>query len=156
MLRSRTDDWFECKIKYQKQQEDGTQKKVTEQYALNALSFTEAEKRIMEEMSSYISGAFEVSDIKKARYKEVVFDDADSSDKWYKVKVQNITLDERTAKEKLSNVYYLVNASTSKVALNNTIEYLGQGMADYKIASVVETKIFDVYEYGASGWVYGL
>jgi len=150
MLRSRTDDWFECKIKYQKQQEDGTQKKVTEQYALNALSFTEAEKRIMEEMSSYISGAFEVSDIKKARYKEVVFDDADSSDKWYKVKVQYITLDERTAKEKLSNVYYLVNASTSKVALNNTIEYLGQGMADYKIASVVETKIFDVYEYGAN------
>ena len=150
MLRSRTDDWFECKIKYQKQQEDGTQKKVTEQYAVNALSFTEAEKRIMEEMSSYISGAFEVSDIKKARYKEVVFDDADSSDKWYKVKVQYITLDERTAKVKLSNVYYLVNASTSKVALNNTIEYLGQGMADYKIASVVETKIFDVYEYGAN------
>ena len=150
MLRSRTDDWFECKIKYQKQQEDDTQKKVTEQYAVNALSFTEAEKRIMEEMSSYISGAFEVSDIKKARYKEVVFDDADSSDKWYKVKVQYITLDERTAKEKLSNVYYLVNASTSKVALNNTIEYLGQGMADYKIASVVETKIFDVYEYGAN------
>ena len=150
MLRSRTDDWFECKIKYQKQQEDDTQKKVTEQYAVNALSFTEAEKRIMEEMSSYISGAFEVSDIKKARYKEVVFDDADSSDKWYKVKVQYITLDERTAKVKLSNVYYLVNASTSKVALNNTIEYLGQGMADYKIASVVETKIFDVYEYGAN------
>ena len=147
MLRSRTDDWFECKIKYQKQQEDGTQKKVTEQYAVNALSFTEAEKRIMEEMSSYISGAFEVSDIKKARYKEVVFDDADSSDKWYKVEVQYITLDERTAKEKLSNVYYLVNASTSKVALNNTIEYLGQGMADYKIASVVETKIFDVFEH---------
>lgn len=150
MLRSRTDDWFECKIKYQKQQEDGTQKKVTEQYAVNALSFTEAEKRIMEEMSSYISGAFEVSDIKKARYKEVVFDDADSSDKWYKVKVQYITLDERTAKEKLSNVYYLVNASTSKVALNNMIEYLGQGMADFKIASVVETKILDVYEYGTN------
>jgi len=150
MLRSRTDDWFECKIKYQKQQEDGMQKKVTEQYAVNALSFTEAEKRIMEEMSSYISGAFEVSDIKKARYKEVVFDDADSSDKWYKVKVQYITLDERTAKEKLSNVYYLVNASTSKVALNNMIEYLGQGMADFKIASVVETKILDVYEYGTN------
>ena len=150
MLRSRTDDWFECKIKYQKQQEDGTQKKVTEQYAVNALSFTEAEKRIMEEMSSYISGAFEVSDIKKVSYKEVVFDDTDSSDKWYKVKVQYITLDERTAKEKLSNVYYLVNASTSKVALNNTIEYLGQGMADFKIASVVETKILDVYEYGTN------
>ena len=149
-MRSRSAIWFECKIRYEKTQEDGTQKKVTEQYAVNALSFTEAEKRIMEEMSSYISGAFEVSDIKKARYKEVVFDDADSSDKWYKVKVQYITLDERTAKVKLSNVYYLVNASTSKVALNNMIEYLGQGMADFKIASVVETKILDVYEYGTN------
>ena len=68
-MRSRSAIWFECKIRYEKTQEDGTQKKVTEQYAVNALSFTEAEKRIMEEMSSYISGAFEVSDIKKARYK---------------------------------------------------------------------------------------
>ena len=142
--------WFECKIRYEKTQEDGSLKKTTETYVVDALSFTEAEKRIMEEMSSYISGAFEVSGIKKARYKEVVFDDADSSDKWYKVKVQYITLDERTAKVKLSNVYYLVNASTSKVALNNMIEYLGQGMAYFNIASVVETKILDVYEYGTN------
>lgn len=149
-MRTRNSEWYEVKFQHEQTQEDGTQKKVTEQYAVNALSFTEAEKRIMEEMSSYISGAFEVSDIKKARYKEVVFDDTDSSDRWYKVKVQFITLDERTAKEKITNVYYLVNASTSKVALNNMIEMLGQGMADYKIASVVETKIFDVYEYGAN------
>lgn len=67
----------------------------------NALSFTEAEKRIMEEMSSYISGAFEVSDIKKARYKEVVFDDADSSDKWYKVKVQYITARRKNGKREV-------------------------------------------------------
>lgn len=99
-MRSRTADWFECKIKYEKMLEDGTQKKVTEQYTVDALSFTEAEKRIMEEMSSYISGAFEVSDIKKASYKEVFFSDQDSADKWYKAKLQFITLDEKTAKEK--------------------------------------------------------
>ena len=149
MLRSRTEQWFECKIKYDKVQENGMQKKVTEQYSLDAMSFTECEKRITEEIQSLISGDFEVSEIKKAAYKEVVFDDANSSDKWYKVKVQFITIDERTAKEKLSNVYYLVQAGTSKGALNNTIEYLCQGMADFKIASVVETKILDVYEYGA-------
>lgn len=151
-MRSRTDNWFECKIKYEKMQEDGTQKKVTEQYTVDALSFTEAEKRIMEEMSSYISGAFEVSDIKKASYKEVFFADLDSSDKWYKTKVQFITIDEKTAKEKRSNVYYLVNAGSFKGAVDNVIEFMGQGTIDYSIAAINETTIMDVYEYGKTNY----
>ncbi|WP_036877732.1 DUF4494 domain-containing protein [Xylanibacter oryzae] len=151
-MRSRTDNWFECKIKYEKMQEDGTQKKVTEQYTVDALSFTEAEKRIMEEMSSYISGAFEVSDIKKASYKEVFFADLDSADKWYKTKVQFITIDEKTAKEKRSNVYYLVNAGSFKGAVNSVIEFMGQGTIDYSIAAINETAIMDVYEYGKTNY----
>ncbi|MBP7359094.1 MAG: DUF4494 domain-containing protein [Prevotella sp.] len=151
-MRSRTDNWFECKIKYEKMQEDGTQKKVTEQYTVDALSFTEAEKRIMEEMSSYISGAFEVSDIKKASYKEVFFADLDSADKWYKTKVQFITIDEKTAKEKRSNVYYLVNAGSFKGAVDNVIEFMGQGTIDYSIAAINETAIMDVYEYGKTNY----
>lgn len=70
-MRSRTAEWFECKIRYEKTMEDGMQKKVTEAYTVDALSFTEAEQRIIEEMSSYISGEFEVADIKKAPYKEI-------------------------------------------------------------------------------------
>jgi hypothetical protein len=151
-MRSRTDNWFECKIKYEKMQEDGTQKKVAEQYTVDALSFTEAEKRIMEEMSSYISGAFEVSDIKKASYKEVFFADLDSADKWYKTKVQFITIDEKTAKEKRSNVYYLVNAGSFKGAVDNVIEFMGQGTIDYSIAAINETAIMDVYEYGKTNY----
>ena len=151
-MRSRTDNWFECKIKYEKMQEDGTQKKVTEQYTVDALSFTEAEKRIMEEMSSYVSGAFEVSDIKKASYKEVFFADLDSADKWYKTKVQFITIDEKTAKEKRSNVYYLVNAGSFKGAVDNVIEFMGQGTIDYSIAAINETAIMDVYEYGKTNY----
>ena len=72
-MRSRTADWFETKIRYEKTMDDGLQKKVTEQYTVDALSFTEAESSITEEMSSYISGEYEVSDIKKAAYKEVFF-----------------------------------------------------------------------------------
>ena len=72
-MRSRTATWFECKIRYEKTTEDGLQKKVTEQYVVNALSFSEAEQRIIEEMSAYISGEFEVTDVKKAQYKEVFF-----------------------------------------------------------------------------------
>ncbi len=80
-MRSRTADWFETKIRFEKTMEDGLQKKVTEQYTVDALSFTEAEKSIIEEMSAYISGEFEVADIKKASYKEVFFSEADSDDR---------------------------------------------------------------------------
>ena len=80
-MRSRTAEWFECKIRYEKTMEDGMQKKVTETYTVDALSFTEAEQRIMEEMSAYISGEFEVADIKKAAYKEIFFSDDDSADR---------------------------------------------------------------------------
>ena len=95
-MRSRTAIWFETKVRYEKTIDDGSQKKVTEQYTVDALSFTEAEATIIEEMSSYISGEFEVSDIKKATYKEVFFSEAEADDRWYKVKLQFITIDEKT------------------------------------------------------------
>ena len=100
MMRSRTAEWFETKIKYEKTMEDGLTKKVTEQYVVDALSFTEAERRIIEEMTNYISGAFDVADIKKATYKEIFFSDAEMADRWYKAKLQFITIDEKTEKEK--------------------------------------------------------
>lgn len=146
-MRSRTADWFECKIRYEKTQEDGTQKKVTESYTVDALSFTEAEQRITEEMSSYISGEFEVNDIKKAAYKEIFFSDLDEADRWYKAKLQFITMDDKTQKEKRSNVNYLVNAGTLQGAVKNIDEVMGGTMIDYVIASVAETTLMDVYEY---------
>lgn len=127
--------------------DDGMQKKVTELYTVDALSFTEAEQRIMEEMSSYISGEFEVADIKKAAYKEIFFSDSDEADRWYKTKLQFITIDEKTDKEKRSNVNYLVNAGTLESAVKNIKEVMDGGMIDYAIASVSETQLMDVYEY---------
>lgn len=146
-MRSRTAEWFECKIRYEKTMDDGMQKKVTEVYTVDALSFTEAEQRIMEEMSSYISGEFEVADIKKAAYKEIFFSDSDEADRWYKAKLQFITIDEKTDKEKRSNVNYLVNAGTLEGAVKNINEVMNSGMIDYAIASVSETQLMDVYEY---------
>jgi hypothetical protein len=130
--------------------EDGLQKKVKEQYVVDALSFTEAEKRITEEMSSYISGAFDVADIKKATYKEIFFSDEATADRWYKAKVQFITIDEKTEKEKRSNVYYLVQASTLQGALKNVDEVMGGTMIDYAIAAISETTVMDVFEYQKS------
>ena len=146
-MKSRTAQWFECKIRYEKTMEDGLQKKVTENYVIDALSFTEAEQRIMEEMSAYISGEFDIADIKKASYKEIFFSDDDLADRWYKAKLQFITIDEKTEKEKRNNVYYLLNAGTLNAAVKNIDEVMGGTMIDYAIASIAETTIMDVFEY---------
>ena len=149
-MRSRTAEWFECKIRYEKVMEDGLQKRVSENYVVDALSFSEAEERIIEEMSSYISGEFDVIDIKKAPYKEVFFADQDMADKWYKAKLQFITIDEKTEKEKRSTVTYLVNAGSFNGSVKNLEEVMSGTMIDYVIASISETTIMDVYEHGKS------
>ncbi|MCR4582132.1 MAG: DUF4494 domain-containing protein [Prevotella sp.] len=146
-MRSRTAEWFECKIRYEKVMEDGMQKRVSENYVVDALSFSEAEERIMDEMSSYISGEFDVVDIKKAAYKEIFFSDLDTADKWYKAKLQFITIDEKTDKEKRSSVNYLVQAGSFNGAVKNIDEVMGGTMIDYVIASVTETTLMDVFEY---------
>ena len=120
---------------------------MTESYTVDALSFTEAEKRIMEEMSSYISGEFTIKDIKIAPYKEIFFSDEEMADRWYKAKLQFITIDEKTEKEKRTAVNYLVQAGTLKGAVGNIDTVMGGTMIDYVIASVAETTLMDVFEY---------
>ena len=146
-MRSRTANWFICKIRYEKVMEDGLQKKVTEQYVVDALSFTEAEARIIEEMSQYISGEFEVVEIDRCVFKEIFFSDEETVDKWYKAKLKFITIDEKTDKEKRTAVYYLVHGSSLENARKNIDEVMGGTMIDYVISSVSETKIMDVFEH---------
>ena len=146
-MRSRTANWFECKIRYEKTMDDGLQKKVTEAYVVDALSFSEAEEKIIEEMSSYISGEFNVTDIKKAAYGEIFFSDLDAADKWYKAKLQFITLDENSGKEKRSTVTYLVQAGSFNGAVKNLDEVMGGTMIDYVITSMTETQLMDVFEH---------
>ena len=148
-MRSRTANWFLCKIRYEKTMEDGLQKKVTEQYVVDALSFTEAEARIMEQMSSYISGEFEVVEIDRCQFGEIFFSDEEYADKWYKAKLQFITIDEKTEKEKRTSVYYLVQAGSFEGARKNIDEVMGGTMIDYVINAVKETVIMDVFEYVA-------
>jgi len=146
-MRSRTANWFECKIRYEKIMEDGLQKKVNETYTVDALSFSEAEERITEEMSSYISGEFTVQDIKKAAYGEIFFSEDKMADKWYKAKLQFITIDEKTEKEKRSTISYLVQAGSFNGAVKNIDEVMGGTMIDYVISSVAETTLMDVFEH---------
>lgn len=148
-MRSRTANWFICKIRYNKVMEDGLEKKVTEQYVIDALSFTEAEERIIEEMSQYISGEFEVKDITMAPYREIFFTDDADADRWYKAKLQFITIDEKTDKERRTSVNYLVQAGSFNGAVKNIDELMGGTMIDYRIASIADTTVMDVFEYEA-------
>ena len=148
IMRSRTATWFEAKIQYEKVMEDGLQKKVVELHVVDALSYAEAENRIIEEMSAYISGEYEVKDLKKAPYKEIFFDDQDpQADRYYKAKLEFITIDERTDKEKRSRVTYLVQASDLHRAMKNVDEVMSGTMIDYEACAVDDTKIIDVFEY---------
>ena len=142
--------WFECKIQYEKTMENGMNKKVTEPYLVDALSFTEAEARIIEEMTPYISGEFTVSDIKRARYSELFFAEDTESDRWFKCKLTFITLDEKSGAEKKTNSYALVQASDLREAIKYLDEQMKGTIMDYQIASVTETMIMDVYPYDAS------
>ena len=142
---SRVSKFFEVKIQYHKMQEDGKEKKVTEQYVVEALSFTEAESRIIEEMTPYISGEFDVVSEKIAPYNEIFLSDNSTDDKWFVSKVGFITLDEKTAKEKKQTFRYLVQAETSEIALDYTKTMLNQCLSDYSIDSVQDTQTLNVF-----------
>ena len=146
-MRSRTAIWFECKIRYEKTMEDGLPKKVSEVYVVDALSFSEAEERIIEEMSSYISGEIEIVDVKIAPYREIFFADDNLADQWFKAKLSFITIDERSNKEKRTSMMYLVNAGNISSAINNIDKVMSGTMIDYVTTSISATKIMDVFEY---------
>ena len=146
-MRSRTATWFECKIRYEKIMEDGLPKKINDVYVVDALSFSEAEERIIEEMSSYISGEIEIVDVKIAPYREIFFADDNLADQWFKAKLSFITIDERTDKEKRTSMMYLVNAGNISSAINNIDKVMSGTMIDYVTTSISATKIMDVFEY---------
>lgn len=140
-------NWFECKVKYDKMMENGMQKKVNEPYLVDALSFTEAEARIIKEMTPFISGEFSVSAVKRANISELFFDE--TGDRWYKCKVNFITLDEKSGMEKKTASYILVQASDFQKSVENLMECMKGTLADYEVASIAETPLMDVYPFEA-------
>lgn len=139
--------WFECKVRYEKVMENGMNKKVTEPYLVDALSFTEAESRIIEEITPFISGEFTVADIKRANYSELFPSEEEAADRWFKCKLYFITLDEKSGAEKKTASQVLVQAADLRDAVKKLDEGMKGSMADYVIASVSETPLMDVYPY---------
>lgn len=135
--------WFEVKVRFDKMQENGSVKKVNEPYLVDALSFSEAEARVSEEVTPFISGEFSIHAEKKTKISEIFFNEGD---KYYLVKVAFITLDEKTGAEKRTFTYILVQSNDFDSALANFKEGMKGTMADWEIASVAETQIMDVFK----------
>ena len=140
-------NWFECKVNYDKNGEDGLLKKVSENYLVDAMNFTEAEERINAEMEPFISGEFVVASIKKVKINEMLDSDVEADDRWYKCKVLFLSIDEDKGIEKTIASFIFVKAFTLDKATEYVIKHLKTTLLDYRIVSVTETLILDVFKY---------
>ncbi len=139
--------WFECKIRYEKTLENGAIKKVTEPYLVDAMSFTEAEARIIQEMSPFMNGEWSVADIKRTNYSELFPCEEEAADKWFKVKMVTTIIDEKKQVEKKVSTWKLVQASDLRDAVKKLDEAMKGSLADYELSQVAETAIMDVFFY---------
>ena len=143
-MKQKAGTWFECKVRYEQTQEDGMNKMVTETYVYKAEDFGEAYNKATKDLSTSISGEFEITAMKIAQYKEIITQDEGTEEKFYRVKVNLIILDEKTQKEKKTACYYLVNADSVEKARKYTDTAFSDTLIDYVIEAVQEAKIIDV------------
>lgn len=137
--------WYECKVKFRKVDENGVQKVTTEPYLVDALSYTEAESRITQEMMSYVSEEFKITNIKVANYNEI--HPFENADRWFRSKVALTAYDEESGKERKTNLYLLIQANDVKEAFDNTMFAMKNTMGDFSIPAISESPIMDVFPY---------
>ena len=140
--------WFETVVSYEKTAEEGRIVKTTEHYMVDALTHAEAENRIIDEMKPFISGEFKVTKVVNKKINEIFYNE--NGDKWYRAKVNFVTLNEEKGVEKRTAVTMLVQASDIEEAVAELILQLKGSMADYEIHTVAETPIMDIYKYEAA------
>ena len=137
--------FFEVKVKYSKVLESGKEKVVTETYLLDAVSFTEAEARAHKELEPYISGEFTVTAMKIADFSEIIPNE--DGDRWFKTKVNFISIDEEKGVEKKSSTYLLVQANNTVEAAASVNKAFADSITDFEIPAVSESAILDVFMY---------
>lgn len=142
-------NWYECKLSYRKVMENGLEKNATESYLVDALSFAEAENRVIEYFRPFVSGEFLVNAVGRKKYSEVFFNDSDAADLWFHAKVMFVTLDEKSGAEKKTASYMLVQAADIREAIKHLDAQMRGTLCDYVIAEMKETTIVDVIPYKA-------
>ena len=157
--------WYQVKARLERVQDDGSQKIVSENYLVQAFSFGMAENAIQKEIAPFASGEFDIISVARKNYSEIITDkfgfsridgearrilgqkDASTNpDKWFKCKLNFITLDERSGKEKKTSQFFLVNANTAMAAHELVDEFMMSSVADYEVEQVDETKILEVFK----------
>ena len=142
--------WFECKVSYERQADSMGMKKVSESYLVDALSFTEAEKRIIKEVRPFVSvGELEVVNIRRARIAELFLNEEAEDDRFFRAKVNFITVDEKSGSEKKTSATMIVKSDSLPNAVTELKAQLDSQMASYEIAAVTDTQILDVFQYEA-------
>lgn len=143
--------WFECKVSYERQADDMGMKKVTETYLVDALSFTEAEERLIKEVKPFVSiGELEVVNIKRVKIGELFLNEDEAEDRYFRSRVNFITFDEKSGTEKRSAVTMIVKSATLAGAMSTLITELEKQLGNYEISSISDTQILDVFRYGAA------
>lgn len=137
--------WFECKVKYQKIDDNGRERNVTESYLLDAVSFTDAEARIIAELQTMVRGEFTVTDIKKSKISEVF--PFEVGEWWYRATINLVTIDEEAGKEKKLRVFYLIQADDIEQSLQRLQESLSFLVVPYVTTSIAVSNIVDVFPY---------
>lgn len=140
--------WFECKAKYVKVTESGREQTITENFLLDAVSFTDAETRIIRQLEQIAKGEFSVTDIKKSRIGEVF--SYETGEWWFKATINLVTVDEEAGKEKKMRTYYLVMADDIKQALERLDESLSYLVIPYVVSAMAVSTIVDVFPYDPS------
>ena len=142
--------WFECRVSYERQADSVGMKKVSESYLVDALSFTEAEERIIKEVRPFVSvGELEVVNIRRARIAELFLSDEAEDDRYFRAKVNFITVDEKSGSEKKTSATMIVKSDSLPNAVTELKAQLDSQMASYEIAAVTDTQILDVFQYEA-------
>ena len=142
-------NWFECKVKYDKSIAEEAKEKPgkPEVYLVDAISFTEAEKRIMRELAPYNRGEITIDSIKHVNYNDI-FDQEPMEDyRFYRIKVNTILIDEKKGKEKTVALWALVKATSIQQALQLHEQGMRGTVADYTVVSVSESPIYDIFHY---------
>lgn len=145
-MRSKTSNWLEVKVRYERIVDEGTSKKVTESFIVSAITFAEAEERIISELQAFTNDDIEIQSIKKVPFKEIHFSDCDSDDRYFKATLKYITIDEKTEKEKLTRVIQIVQAEDIQKALDSVNSIMASTMIEYKTPSISDTNYVDVFE----------
>ena len=140
-------NWFECTLKCVRVDNDGRERKVSENYLIDAVSFTDAEARMTEQGQQITRGEFQVKNIRQSNVIEVF--PANDGGYWYKAKISLVTIDERAGKEKKITEYFLVEAADIEEAFSALKDGLSYILVPYEVLSVSLTTVCDVYPYFA-------